>query len=89
MPRRKVVRHLTEEEHMRRLNAELFNLVQGDQGEAHVSDENYAGNMVEFFSFADAQLWYARQAASKMAAFLRKHKRLRQRVTAAAKKTDG
>lgn len=69
---------LTEEKQMEKLNAELFRAVEGDQGEAHVSDAVYARNLVEFFDFVEAQLFYSREASKKMAAFLRKYRKVRQ-----------
>jgi hypothetical protein len=82
MMARKIAKPLTEEKRMELLNNELFNLVQGDQGEAHVSDCNYARDMAEFFDFVEAQLYYSREASRKMAGFLRKHRKLRQQVGA-------
>lgn len=74
---KKVKPPLSEEKLMEQLNNELFEAVQGDQGEAQVSDCNYAANLSEYFNFVEAQLFYSREASRKMAAFLRKHRKLR------------
>jgi hypothetical protein len=71
-----------EQKLMDQLNAELFSMVEGDQGEAHVSDANYAGNLVEFFSFIESQRDYSREATRKMTAFLRKYRNLRRKIEA-------
>jgi hypothetical protein len=71
-----------EQKLMEELNGELFNMVQGDQGEAHVSDANYARDLPEFFQFVEAQRAYSRDATRKMTAFLRKYRNLRRRVEA-------
>lgn len=62
---------------VQKLTYELHKLVEADQGEAYCSDGVYAGSVKEFFSFTEAQLFYNREASKKMAAFLRKHRRLR------------
>lgn len=62
-----------------KLNNELFNSVQGDQGESFVSDEAYTESLAQYFDFIEAQLFYSRESSKKIAGFLRKHRRLRKR----------
>jgi hypothetical protein len=63
-----------------RLTNGLHSLVEADQGEAYVSDGVYATSIHEFFRFTEAQLFYNREATKKLAAFLRKYRKLRNSV---------
>ncbi len=68
---------IPEEKLVERLTNELHSAVEGDQGLAYCSDGVYATSIREFFDFTEAQLFWNREASKKMAAFLRKHKKLR------------
>lgn len=68
---------MTEAQQVELLNAELFTSTEGVQGDAWISDEAGTDSVHEFFGFVESHLHYSRKASKIIAAFLRKHQKLR------------
>lgn len=60
-----------------KLNDELFQLVERDQGYAFISDGMGSMTREQFFAMARRALKHSRAASQKLGAFLKKHGELR------------
>ena len=68
---------LTEAQQVRSLHVELFEQIEGPQGDAWISDEAGTDSMKEFFRFVEGHLAANIEATQVIRAFLRKHSKVR------------